>query len=375
MVKLSKKIEDVMYERNHDIYPFFKSFLKIISWVYEFIVRLRNTLYKKNILKTKKLPCILISIGNITVGGTGKTPVTIYVAKLVEKLGYKVAVISRGYKGRFEKHGGIVSDGKKMCVDAVDAGDEPFMIASKLKTVPVVVGGNRFKAGSIAVKTFSPDVIVLDDAFQHLKLARDINLILLDYVNPFGNNFLLPRGVLREPISSLLRSDGIIFTRSDAKGNNLQKKINVIKNLPVFKSFHKPYLYKIVPEDENMSIVSHRSRNDLKWLNGKGVVVFSGIARNDDFFNTVQKLGCNIKKKISFIDHCSYSDKDIASIFNFSKEVGADCIVTTEKDYMRIINIRSWPVMLVVIGIEVSFDNDKVDFHDFIKQRLSSFSV
>ena len=376
MVKLSDKIKDIMYDRDHDAFPVLKSLLTVFASGYESIIRMRNILYKNRILQTKKLPCTVISIGNITVGGTGKTPMTIYVTKLVEKLGYKVVVISRGYKGTAEKHGGIVSDGKNMCMDAGTAGDEPYLIASKLKTTPVLVGSDRFKAGSIAAKKFSPDVIVLDDAFQHLKLARDINLILLDHISPFGNRYLTPRGILREPVSSLLRSDGFIFTRSVSKGSDWGKNPSFIQNKPVFKSFHKPYIYKIIlkKQDGGMSIEKHLHHDSVEYFKGKNVVAFSGIAKNNDFFHTLHKLGCNIKKQIPFPDHYQYSDKDLDYIFQLSKDTCADCIVTTEKDYMRIMHMRSWPITLAAIGVEISFGDDSTAFRNFLRQRLLSFS-
>ena len=377
MVNLLNKIEDVMYDRNHDILFSFKSLLTAIASGYECIVRVRNTLYKKNILQTKRLPCTVISIGNITVGGTGKTPMTIYVAKLVEKLGYRVVVISRGYKGNLEKTGGIVSDGENIFVDAFDAGDEPYMIASKLKTIPVVVGRDRFKAGLIAVKKFSPDVIILDDAFQHLKLLRDINLILLDHACPFGNRHLAPRGILREPVSALLRSDAVIFTRSDSKGTTFEKDRPFMQNKSIFKSFHKPYLYKIISgnQDNDISIADHLHHDSVGYLKGKHVVAFSGIAKNDDFLNTLCKLGCNVKKHMTFSDHYPYSDKDIDAIFEVAKNVCADCVVTTEKDYMRVMHMRPWSIDLAAIGVEISFEDDSTAFCDFIKQQLLSCSA
>lgn len=365
-----------MYDRDHDAFPVLKSLLTVFASGYESIIRMRNILYKNRILQTKKLPCTVISIGNITVGGTGKTPMTIYVTKLVEKLGYKVVVISRGYKGTAEKHGGIASDGKNMCMDAGTAGDEPYLIASKLKTTPVLVGSDRFKAGSIAVKEFSPDVIVLDDAFQHLKLARDINLILLDHISPFGNRYLTPRGILREPLSSLLRSDGFIFTRSVSKGSDWGGKPSFIQNKPVFKSFHKPYIYKIIlgKQDGGMSIEKHLHHDSVEYFKSKNVVAFSGIAKNNDFFHTLHKLGCNIKKQIPFPDHYRYSDKDLDYIIQLSKDACADCIVTTEKDYMRIMHMRSWPITLAAIGVEISFGYDSTAFRNFLRQQLLSFS-
>ena len=224
------------------------SFLFMISKVYGGVVKLRRLFYKKNILTSKRLPCPIISIGNITLGGTGKTPMTIYVVHALKQLGYKVAVISRGYKGSAEKIGGIVSDGKVLLMTPDISGDEPYMMAKRLKDVPVIVGKNRFMAGRMAISKFDPDVIVLDDGFQHLKLQRDLDIVLLDYHKPFGNRHLLPRGVMREPVSALLYADAIILTKTDTVNNNetsslLRKLRSFERKKPVYRSFHHPFVY------------------------------------------------------------------------------------------------------------------------------------
>lgn len=185
--------------------------LSLLSKLYGLAVTIRLSLYRLGILKSRTLPCFVLSIGNITAGGTGKTPMTLYAARLVKKLGYTAAVVSRGYKGAFEEKGGIVSTGKKIVATADQAGDEPYMLATTLN-IPVVVGKNRYKAAMTAVEEFHPDVVILDDAFQHLAVKRDLNLLLLDCTSPFGNNALLPRGPLREPLSALNRSDAVVLT-------------------------------------------------------------------------------------------------------------------------------------------------------------------
>ena len=212
---VKKKIQEIMTGGREIGSLFLTLFLFAISVGYGGIVRLRETLYKKGLLQSKRLPCPVISIGNITVGGSGKTPMTIYVAELIKHLGYGVAIISRGYKGQAEKIGGVVCDGRRICMGPDTAGDEPFMVAQRLKTVPVIVGQNRFKAGRLAIREFKPDVLLLDDAFQHLKLHRDLDIVLLDSKAPLGNTYLFPRGTLRESASALSRGDAVVLTRSD----------------------------------------------------------------------------------------------------------------------------------------------------------------
>ena len=372
MKNVIKRIESVMYNVEEKD-SLFACFLSIISKGYSGIVKIRESLYKKGLFKSEKLPCIVISIGNITVGGTGKTPMTIYLAELMKDFGLKVVVVSRGYKGKAEKTGGIVSNGKKMCMDAVDAGDEPCMIAARLKGVPVIIGQDRFMAGSVAVKQFNPDVIILDDAFQHLQIQRDINLVLLDNNLPFGNKHLLPRGILREPVSALKRGDAFVLTRADCTNNGLPEELNKIACcIPVFRAFHVPYLNSVVKCCTSVAKLKTVSKTQLKdsqnlnILKNKKLFLFSGIAKNRDFYNSVYLIEKEIKGFLEFPDHYFYTNNDIKRIIQSAIESDADCIVTTEKDYMRIGSDTSWPLDLIVMGVKISFGKDKEAFSSFI---------
>ncbi len=376
--KIKRKIETIMTGSEKTGFFSVGSLLFALSLCYGYAVRLRENCYKKGILRSKELPCKIISIGNITVGGTGKTPMTIKVAKIVKRLGYKVAVISRGYKGSAEKTGGIVSNGKTILMGPDKAGDEPFMIASTLKDIPVVVGQNRFEAGCLAMDEFDPDVIVLDDAFQHLKLKRDIDLVLLDCRHPFGNNHLLPRGTLREPVSALLRGDAFIITRSDCAGDTViatftDKLRNLTRGKPVFRSCHIPNVYKVAKEKKR-SI--HRNLQNIlpcnsEYLKEQKVFAFSGLAGNSDFRLTIENLKCDLIDFLEFPDHHNYSDMDLNTIYKAYLESKADFLLTTEKDYVRIAHRITWPVDLVVVNIEVSFGDDDKAFNTFIKDRLA----
>ncbi len=387
MARIRKKIETIMTGNRKDRLFSFGSFLFMASLFYGGAVRLREAFYKNSILKPKKLPCIVISIGNLTVGGTGKTPMTIYMAKLVKSLGYKVAIISRGYKGGAEKTGGIVSNGHTILMESEKAGDEPFMMAAKVNNIPVVVGQNRYKAGWLAIKEFNPDVIVLDDAFQHLNLKRDIDIVLLDCGHPFGNNYLLPRGILREPISALKRGDTFVLTRSDFVPDYIrQVTMDKIKNLapgkPVFRSFYVPNLYKppsCPPPSRGMVWEGVKKGNsyaielqnfDSGLLHGRRVIAFSGLAGNNDFRRTVENLKCDLIDFFEFPDHHKYTKTDLQTIMQSSINAQAEFILTTEKDYVRISGKTSWPVELVVVGIELSLGEDENAFVDFIKNRL-----
>ncbi len=370
---VKRKIQAIMTGGRESGSLFLKPFLFAISIGYGGIVRLRETLYKKSFLQSKRLPCTVISIGNLTVGGSGKTPMTIYVAELIKHLGYGVAIISRGYKGEAEKIGGVVCDGRIICMGPDKAGDEPFMVANRLKTVPVIVGQNRFKAGILAIKEFKPDVLLLDDAFQHLKLHRDIDLVLLDSKKPFGNTYLFPRGTLRETTSALLRGDAVILTRSDVgKPAALDQIKSVVPRKPIFHSFHTPYIYKIVTGNSLQSAdrLNISSKYDFDIFKSKRVFAFSGIASNDDFRRTIESFKCKLENFSGFPDHHPYSNRELDEIVKSAMDLSVEFIFTTEKDYVRIAHKIKWPIHLIIIGIEISFGENDMAFKSFIKSRL-----
>jgi len=377
VVCIKKKIEKVITSDGKNGYGWFVHFLSIVSKVYGGAVKLRRNFYKNDVFKSKRLPCSIISIGNITVGGTGKTPMTIYVAKVVKQLGCNVAVISRGYKGKAEKIGGIVSDGKALLMTPEIAGDEPYMMAKRLKDIPVIVGRNRLKAGRLAISKFAPDVIVLDDGFQHLRLQRDLDFVLLDYRKPFGNGHLLPRGVLREPASALLNANAIILTRSDTVNENemsssLKRRRFYERNKPVYRTFHHPFVYNIIngEKEKYEKNIKEALRQNSDCIKGRTVFAFSGLADNHDFQQTVKSLGCNLSGYMGFPDHHPYSEKDLRDISAAANRSMSECLVTTEKDYVRIDHKIDWLGDLFVIGIEIDFGEDKKRFDSYIEDWM-----
>jgi len=377
MNRIVKKVEAKMTGGTESSIFSLEFLLAMMSVVYGGSMKLRQHFFNRGILQTKRLPCPVISVGNLTVGGAGKTPMTMHVAKLIRQLGYKAVVMSRGYKGRAEKTGGIVGDGRTILLGPETAGDEPYMMAKRLESVPVVVGQNRFKAGMLAVGQFAPDVVVLDDAFQHLRLVRDIDLVLLDCRRPFGNQHLLPRGTLREPISALMRSDAVIITRSNrvspAERASLVAKLK--RYLPgklVFCTFYVPNIQKLSQgtrgkTDRASGALSTYATESLR---GCRVFAFSGLADNQDFLQTVKSLDCVVTGALEFPDHHPYSDMDAENIVRSAKRAKADCLVTSEKDYVRIAHRIIWPMDLSVIGIECDFGDDGPAFNTFIEDRL-----
>jgi tetraacyldisaccharide 4'-kinase len=344
------------------------NFLFMASRVYGGAVKVREDLYRAGILSTRRLGCVVISIGNIAVGGTGKTPMTMYVARLVRRLGFKVAIVSRGYGGRAGKKGGVVSDGKRVLMGPDLAGDEPFMMASALESIPVVVGRNRYEAGSIALKEFAPRVLVLDDGYQHLALERDLNIVMLDAASPFGNTHLVPRGTLRESVSALRRADAFVLTRSDGASGSMDTLRSMIPpGRPVIKSDHHPYIAAVIKREEapGTKISGH-----LKELRGIRVFAFSGIAQNRDFLKTVIILGCDLVGYRHYDDHHPYSAEDFEKIGASAIGLASEVMVTTEKDWARFSGKTSFPLDLVVIGIETSLGSDSGFFESLVQQNI-----
>ncbi len=380
MLSVKKKVESIINSEGNIPASSLVFLLHAASAIYGSAQRLRAGCYRRNLLPSRKLPCHLISVGNLTVGGTGKTPMTIYLAAGLQKAGVRAAVISRGYRGGAESSGGIVSDGRDLLMNAEQAGDEPFLMASRLRGVPVVVGKNRYEAGLITVEKFQPDVIVLDDAFQHLKLKRDTDIVLLDCARPFGNSHLLPRGGLREPPAALSRASACILTRSrgetdQATTASIARIKSLAPRIPIFISSHEPYIYKVNGGSQTAlnQIDNFLSPDQIEDVKQQKVFGFSGIARNDDFRRTVEKFGCTIGGFSEFSDHHQYSGDDLAKIEEAARRVGAECLITTEKDHARIAHQTPLSIDLVVVGIRIAFSggDDDQDFMSFIRSRIA----
>jgi tetraacyldisaccharide 4'-kinase len=320
--------------------------LLICSWIYGVIVRLRITFYRKGIFKTRQLPCKVISVGNITVGGAGKTPLVAALAKELRQRGLRVAILSRGYKGTSERTGGIVSDGEKQYLTPAEAGDEPFMLASQLPEVPVLVGRKRYAMGIKAGERFALDVVILDDGFQHLGVKRDVDLVLIDAHRGFGNGHLFPRGPVREPLASLGRASLIVLTKAEVEVSGSQGEIQkqlhrYAPGIPLYHSRYKPlYLHAAVSG----------TRLTPDWLHGKKVIAFAGIADPRYFFSLVRESGTKLVGTISFPDHYHYEMDDLVMLRARSK--GVDAFVTTEKDFVKLQQLPLKEIPLYSLAIE-----------------------
>lgn len=368
---LNKLEERITESSERDVRPnvfSLEGLLVLLSYGYGLGVRFRLWLYSQGILKQKTLPCFVISIGNIALGGAGKTPMAMYLAQVLKNMGKHPVVISRGYKGKYRGDALIVSDGDRIFSDAENSGDEPYMMA-KRRSFPVVVGKDRFRAGKKAMAAFNPDVMILDDGFQHLKLKRDLDLLLLDYSNPLGNKRYLPAGRLREtPQDSAQRADALVFTRSPENDDNIEginKVLQYYPGCPWFKTFHVPFIVTRAGNGPGTG----KSITGLSGLRGKRAILFSGIAKNSSFYRSMEKLGVNVVEHLEFKDHYRYREPDVLRIKRAAERGGADVLLTTEKDWAKIDPDIHWGVNVIVIGIQIEFE-DSQKFESLLISRF-----
>ncbi|HKK98665.1 MAG TPA: tetraacyldisaccharide 4'-kinase [Desulfotignum sp.] len=361
---LEKKIIQVSGQQYQPAILSFEGLLVAASYLYGTGTGFRNRLYRSGCLEQKSLPCPVISLGNITAGGTGKTPMAIYMADLLTRLGRKPVVISRGYKGGLKETAAVVGNGCDLFLGADQAGDEPHMMA-RMKRFPVVVGKNRYQAGLLALEHLSMDIMVLDDGFQHIRLKRDIDLLLLDHDQPFGNGRMLPAGRLREPAArALARAHALILTRCQNISSRKPHPVSrLAPHLPVFYTIHQPFLYTwISGADRN----PHARLDSLKGLR---VLLFSGISDNPSFYRTIQNLGARICDHLEFADHYRYKGSDLCRIQDRAVSLGADLLVTTQKDWAKLDPWNKWAKDLAVVGVHLVFTEEK-SFQSFITDQL-----
>jgi tetraacyldisaccharide 4'-kinase len=336
-----------------------RGFLKSLSGLFGMLVQLRLLLFKHRILRANTLGCQVISVGNVTVGGTGKTPIVETFARSLQQKGRKVAILSRGYKSRKtplwekilkkeERLPRVVSDGKRLLLNSNLAGDEPYMLASNLPEVVVLVDKDRVKAGKYAIKKFGCDTLVLDDGFQYLKLQNRLDIVLVDYTNPFGYNHVLPRGLLREPMRNLKRAGFIFITKCPPEGApELKAKLREFNRRAEISECRHSTKYL-----ENLYT---RERVDLRFLTGKKVAAVSGIAVPEGFEKGLRGLGAELVHSAQYADHHRYTQQEIIETINRSVEAGAELIITTEKDAVRfpLIDRCDLPVLFLRVEIEM----------------------
>ncbi len=339
------------------------------SPIYGHFMEIRRLLYRKRILKPKRLPCPVISVGNLTLGGTGKSPHVIAICSFLRRLGHKPCVLTRGYGGKAGKGPLVVSDGKGIRASAQSSGDEPLMIASKLEGVPVIAGSDRYRCGTYAAQYFGPTVFVLDDGFQHIRLYRDIDLVLIEAPNPLGSERVFPGGILRETPRTLGLADAAILTKCNEVPLGMLELVEeqirqLVKTKPIFRSFYQPGNIKIKYSGE----IGSKSAKDLVSRN---CFCFCGLARPDSFTRLLTDIGFKIKGSLQFSDHHFYSNKDLKKIGNMAKQKGAFIVLTTEKDFAKISSDK-WgkinrELALAVVDINVKLPQS---FWHFLSCRL-----
>ncbi len=377
--QFAKFTADVIYDRVEGRgVRYFGAFLRLLSCLFGGVIRLRHYLYEKRILRNQPLGCLVVVVGNLTVGGTGKTPVVEKFAKSLAQRGRKVAILSRGYKSRKEPmyrkwirwvtHAAesppkLVSDGEQILLDSWEAGDEPYMLARNLlpSGVLVVVDKDRVKAGRYAIRQYGVDTLVLDDGFQYLPLKGRLNLLLVDRTNPFGNGKLLPRGILREPVEHLRRANYVFITKSDGSSNEtLRRQISAHNpEADIIECAHQPQYLKSLDGG---------SERTLDWLKGRRVAALSGIAVPESFENFLRDYGAEIIYAERYLDHHRYSGRELGDFLEQAMAAGAEAVVTTEKDAVRVNPDLGAMIPFYYLRLEIEILEGAKDFEEAVSR-------
>lgn len=357
------------------------AFLFVASRFYRMAVQFRLWLYDKRFFRNHAIGCQVVSIGNLSCGGTGKTPVVEVFAKSLSKQGRKVAILSRGYRSKeqrsfFQKLQGffstrkrevmpprVVSDGRDLLLQSDAAGDEPYMLASNLKEVVVLVDKDRVNAGLYAIDEYATDTLILDDGFQYLGLKAHVNIVLVDSTSPFGNHHVLPRGILREPIKNIRRADYVFLTKSNG-GNHLRHLKTFIRRhnrrAEIIECCHKPlYLERVFMRGTQQPLANLKNRK---------VAAISAIARPESFEAFLMDFGADIVHTARYADHHRYTEQQILDFVNQAKAAGAEIIVTTEKDAVRIPRLLREDIHFYFLRVEIDILSGQENFDQCIKR-------
>jgi len=311
--------------------------------IYGAVIKLRNRLYEKGYKKRYWPGCHVISVGNITVGGTGKTPVVAMLSRALSKGGRKVAIVSRGYKSHspslrfrlkhkeFSNKTKVVCDGKELLLSPKIAGDEPYMLAQELKNVIVVTDPDRVRGARYAIREFGVDTIILDDGMQHMRLRRQNDIVLIDANCPFGYGRILPAGLLREPLEGLKRADHIFITK--AENLTEEKYQELVDEIRLYNQ--EADILTCQYEPEKLISVHTEKESPVSLLKDLPIMVVTGIAQPDGFVKILEKQGANVVCKRFFPDHHRFRRYEIEEIYETAKNFGAQAVLVTEKDAVR----------------------------------------
>jgi len=347
-----------------------------LSLVFRGLVFIRFQLYRHRILRAQHLGCLVVVVGNLTVGGTGKTPVVEKLARTLHGKGRKVAILSRGYKSRREPFyrkwvrwllhqppapPRVVSDGQTIFFDSEIAGDEPYMLARNLPGVVVVTDKDRVKAGLFAIRNFGVDTLILDDGFQYYQLQDHLQLLLIDKTNPFGNGNLLPRGILREPVSQMKRASYVFLTKSEDGPDD-----KLIQTLSRYRS--EGEWIECAHRPKYLKAVSGEGELPLEALRGKRIGALSGIATPESFEDFLLELGVEELVRFRFLDHHRFTIRELERISEQVEEAGLDMMLTTEKDAVRVEPDFKPPIPFYFLRVEIHLLSGADNFEEAVKR-------
>lgn len=330
----------------------------ILASLYGLSCRLRILLYEKGMLPRKKVDCLVVSIGNLTVGGTGKTPFTIFLAKKWQERGYAVGIVSRGYRGTYKGPLRLVSDGQEILEKPETAGDEPYLMAQRLRKIPILVSSDRYKGCQWLLDRFNLNVILLDDGFQHIRLHRDLNILLVDATNPFGNGALLPRGALREPLSEVRRADVVIFTRSEDAADAAEW-------IGEIERFGRPCI-RTTFQPTRLVHVGSGTTLSPSTLVKEPVLGFCGIGNPDSFAMLLKRLGVDLREQVVFRDHHSYQPSDLEKIRKRAEQLGVKWVLTTEKDAVKVKELLPRDFEVWALRVDIIFWEDPAKWESLL---------
>jgi tetraacyldisaccharide 4'-kinase len=312
--------------------------LSPLGWLYGLAADTRNAFYDRGIFKTQPLGALTISIGNLTTGGTGKTPMVAFVARLLAEKGEKVCILTRGYGRKHPADRVVVSDGDTILCDARTGGDEPVELAFKLiGKAAVIADRDRIGAAQWALDELGSTVFVLDDAFQHRRAERDIDIVCIDSTNPWGNGEVLPAGTLRERTRNVVRADAIVITRTDLVKNLAPIEGEVRRLHPNARIFHSSNkISRIVDLREFLDGESINTSIDID----RSFFAFCGLGNPSNFFRQLEMKGLKLAGRKTFPDHHFYDSEDLAEIEKKARSSNAECLITTVKDAVRLADMK-----------------------------------
>lgn len=332
-----------------------------ISRIYNLVLNLRKILYGMKIFKTRKLPCKVISVGNLTLGGTGKTPVVESIANTLKENSIDIAILSRGYKAKRREKIQMINGSNMEILNTKEYGDEPVMLAGNLRDVPVVIGSDRYSSALFILKKRKVKAVLLDDGFQNLSVRKDIDILLIDCANPWGNGNLFPHGILREPLREISRADIVLLTNVyESGGHEIKKLMSEVKILSgkknIFTSFYEP-----------MNLYNHSEYSvfPLSSIKNRKVMCFSGIASPSYFEKLIEKNGACIVRSMHFPDHYEYRIEELKEIEESAKSSGCDLMLTTQKDSVKFTDYYPERIPLWIMKVRIVI-NEKKEWEDQI---------